>query len=156
MRYPRGERAATAQQLTGRTGSDRAANLQRQYRKRTATARQTRSNRAATAPAYTCRYMNVCISYTQCICDMDCLISRAYVRAYVSYMCFTYIHIYQSICVCMRLYVNGIQAHMHLIQPLSGSRCIQIHAYTCRYIAVCITYRPVHMRYGLPYIWCIC
>jgi hypothetical protein len=57
MRYPRGERAATAQQLTGRTGSDRAANLQRQYRKRTATARQTRSNRAATAPAYTCRYI---------------------------------------------------------------------------------------------------
>ena len=57
MRYPRGERAATAQQLTGRTGSDRAANLPRQYRKRTATARQTRSNRAATAPAYTCRYI---------------------------------------------------------------------------------------------------
>ena len=94
---------------------------------------------------------------------MDCLISRTYDRAYVSCMCFTYIQIFQSICVCMCLYavyyvlyVNGIQAHMHLIQPISGNRYIQIHAYTCRYIAVCITYRPVHMRYGLPYIWCIC
>ena len=87
---------------------------------------------------------------------MDCLISGAYVSAYVSCMCFTYIQIFQSICVCMCLYVNSMQAHMHLIQPLIGSRCIQIHAYTCRYIAVCITYRPVHMRYGLPYIWCIC
>ena len=94
---------------------------------------------------------------------MDCLISRTYDSAYVSCMCFTYIQIFQSICVCMCLYavyyvlyVNGIQAHMHLIQPISGNRYIQIHAYTCRYIAVCITYRPVHMRYGLPYIWCIC
>ena len=59
---------------------------------------------------YTCRYILVCIQYNPCICDMDCLISGAYVRAYVSYMCFIYIHIYQSICV---LYVLQIHAHMH-------------------------------------------
>ena len=52
----------------------------------------------------------VCITYRPCICDMDCLISCTYVRAYVSCMCFTYIHIYQSICV---LYVLQIHAHMH-------------------------------------------
>ena len=134
---PRGEPAATVPQ----THSDCKANAQ-----------QSRCNRA-------CIYMqiySVCIQYSPCICDMDCLISGAYVSAYVSCMCFTYIQIFQSICVCMCLYVNGIQDHMHLIQPISGNRYIQIHAYTCRYIAVCITYRPVHMRYGLPYIWCIC
>ena len=66
---------------------------------------------------------------------MDCLISRAYVRAYVSYMCFAYIHIYQSICVCMCLYVNGIQVLMHLIQPVSESRYIQIHADILLYVS---------------------
>ena len=73
---------------------------------------------------------------------------------------YRYFNPYVYVCACMPftmcLYVNCIQANMHLIQPLSGNRYIQIHAYTCRYIAVCITYRPVHMRYGLPYIWCIC
>ena len=59
---------------------------------------------------YTCRYILVCIQYNPCICDMDCLISGAYVCAYVSCMCFIYIHIYQSICV---LYVLQIHAHMH-------------------------------------------
>ena len=44
MRYPRGERAATAQQLTGRTGSDRAAYLQRHC-----TANTQRLQRAAIA-----------------------------------------------------------------------------------------------------------
>ena len=55
-------------------------------------------------------YSFVCIQYRPCICDMDCLISRAYVRAYVCCMCLKYIHIYQSICV---LYVLQIHAHMH-------------------------------------------
>ena len=67
-------------------------------------------NRYIQIHAYTCRYSFVCIQYRQCICDMDCLISRTYVRAYVSCMCFPYIHIYQSICV---LYVLQIHAHMH-------------------------------------------
>ena len=43
-------------------------------------------------------------------------------------MWFTYIQIYQSIWVCMCLYVNDIQANMHLIQPLSENRYMQIHA----------------------------
>ena len=113
---------------------------------------------------HTCRYVHVCISYTPCICDMDCLISGAYVRAYVSCMCFTYIQIFQSICVCMCLYVNGIQDHMHLIQPLSERRYIQIHAYTCRYIDVCIQYRPcicdmdclISGAYNRAYVSCMC
>ena len=79
---PRGEPAATVPQ----THSDCKANAQ-----------QSRCNRA-------CIYMqiySVCIQYSPCICDMDCLISGAYVSAYVSCMCFTYIQIFQSICVCM-------------------------------------------------------
>ncbi len=56
----------------------------------------------------------------------------------------TYMHIFidlnQSICPCMCLYVYGIQANMHLIQLLCERRYMQIHAYTCRYIDVCITY----------------
>ena len=61
MRYPRGERAATAQQLTGTTGSNRAVtvNLQRQHRKRTETASQTRRNRAATGAIYSRSYLYV-------------------------------------------------------------------------------------------------
>ncbi len=112
----------------------------------------------------TYRYVNVCISYTLCICNMDCRISRTYDSAYVSYMCLTYIQIFQSICVCMCLYVNGIQDHMHLIQPLSESRYIQIHAYTCRYISVCIQYSPcicdmdclISGAYVRAYVSCMC
>ena len=96
--------------------------------------------------ADTCWYLNVCISYTQCICDMDCLISRTYDRAYVSCMCFTYIQIFQSICVCMCLYVNGIQDH------------------TCRYVNVCISYTPcicdmdclISGAYNRAYVRCMC
>ncbi len=58
--------------------------------------------------AYTCRYIDVCITYTSCKCDMVCVISRAYVvhmqavcpshtytyiNPYVCCMCFRYIHI---------------------------------------------------------------
>ncbi len=60
MRYPRDERAATVQQLTGRTGSDRVVNLQRQHRNRTETARQTRRNCAAPAQynrVHICMYL---------------------------------------------------------------------------------------------------
>jgi hypothetical protein len=59
--HPRGERAATAQQLTGTTGSNRAVtvNLQRQHRKRTETASQTRRNRAATGAIYSRSYLYV-------------------------------------------------------------------------------------------------
>ena len=142
---PRGEPAATVPQ----THSDCKANAQ-----------QSRCNRA-------CIYMqiySVCIQYSPCICDMDCLISGAYVSAYVSCMCFTYIQIFQSICVCMCLYVNGIQDHMHSIQPLSERRYIQIHAYTCRYIDVCIQYRPcicdmdclISGAYNRAYVSCMC
>ncbi len=56
----------------------------------------------------------------------------------------TYMHIRidlnQSICSCMCLYVYDMQANMHLIQLLCERRYMQIHAYTCRYIGVCITY----------------
>ncbi len=56
----------------------------------------------------TCIYINVCITYTSCICDIDCVISCAYVvhmqtvcqshtctyiNPYVCFMCFRYIHI---------------------------------------------------------------
>jgi len=50
------------------------------------------------------------------------------------------IQIYQSICVCMCLYVIGIQANMHLIQPLSEHRYIQIRTDTYRYM-----YRMYHI-----------
>jgi hypothetical protein len=58
------------------------------------------------------RYMHITmiITYTLCICDMHSAVSCAYVCAYVCCMCFTYMHIYQSICV---LYVLHIHAHMH-------------------------------------------
>ena len=107
---------------------------------------------------------------------MDCLISGAYVSAYVSCMCFTYIQIFQSICVCMCLYVNGIQDHMHLIQPLSERRYIQIHADIFLYvsniasayaiwIALYLVHMCVHMyavcasntnTYINPYVCCMC
>ena len=60
--------------------------------------------------AYACRYTDVCITYTLCICNMHCVVSGAFVCAYVSYICFTYIHINQCICV---LQVLQIHAHMH-------------------------------------------
>ena len=36
-------------------------------------------NRYMQIQAYTCRYMDACITYRQCICDIHCVISVAYV-----------------------------------------------------------------------------
>ena len=81
--------------------------------------------------ADTYRYMDihadislVCIQYSPCICDMDCLISGAYNRAYVSCMCSKYIHIFQSICV---LYVLHIHTH------ISIHMCVVNVSDTCTY-----------------------
>jgi hypothetical protein len=57
---------------------------------------------------YRCRYVH--IQCTMCISDMHWAVSCAYECAYVCCMWFTYMHIYQSICV---LYVLHIHAHMH-------------------------------------------
>ncbi len=81
----------------------------------------------------------------------------------------------QSICSCMCLYVYCMQAHMHLIQLLCERRYMKIHAYTCRYINVCITYTScisymdcayvMHLQavcpshtytYINPYVCCMC
>ena len=88
MRYPRGERAATAQQLTGTTGSNRAVtvNLQRQHRKRTETASQTRRNRAATGAIYSRSYLYV---------------SRPNIQPHTCTYALTWINPYVYVCACM-------------------------------------------------------
>ena len=88
MRYPRGERAATAQQLTGTPGSNRAVtvNLQRQHRKRTETASQTRRNRAATGAIYSCSYLYV---------------SRPNIQPHTCTYALTWINPYVYVCACM-------------------------------------------------------
>jgi hypothetical protein len=122
MCHPRGERAATAQQLTGRTGSDRAVNLQ------DSTAPAHRDFKA-NAQQLHCNRRNVFTFISVCIEDKN---TDTCMR-----IC---IDLNQCICPCMCLYVYGIQANMNLIQLLCERRYMQIQAYTCRYINVCITY----------------
>jgi hypothetical protein len=68
--------------------------------------------------AYTCRYIIVFIAFTSSICNMDCAISCAYVSAYVGYIFFIYICIYQSICV---LYV--LHKSIHVCAACSSDTC---------------------------------
>ena len=60
--------------------------------------------------AHTCTYMNVCITYAQCICDMHVAVSRAYHCAYVHVLISHTYKIKQCISV---LYVYVSMAHMH-------------------------------------------
>jgi hypothetical protein len=95
------------------------------------------------------------VRYSQIQSDMDCwqncicaCIQNKHKDTYM-HIC---IDLNQSICPCMCLYVYCIQANMHLIHLLCERRYMHIHAYTCRYIDLCITYT----RYELRYILCIC
>jgi hypothetical protein len=66
----------------------------------------------------------ICISHIHCAYVICIAVSCAYVCAYVCCMCFTDMHIYQSICV---LYVLHIHAHMHW----QDHRCTQhCHSFT--------------------------